>query len=38
MLNVKVYYPTPIISGPIALIDPIAHQKKKKKKKKTKAL
>ena len=30
--------PTPVISGPIALINPIAHQKKKKKKKKKKNL
>ena len=32
MLNVNVYHPTPVISRPITLIDPIAHQKKKKKK------
>ena len=35
-LNVYVYYPTPIISGPIALIDPHSTPKKKKKKKKKK--
>ena len=34
MLNVNVYHPTPVISGPIALINPITHTKKKKKKKK----
>ena len=34
MLNVNVYYPTPVISGPIALIDPHSTKKKKKKKKK----
>ena len=33
MLNVNVYHPTPVISGPIALINPIAHPQKKKKKK-----
>ena len=32
MLNVNVCYPLPVISGPIALINPITHQKKKKKK------
>ena len=34
MLNVNVYHPTPVISGPIALINP--HSTPKKKKKKTK--
>ena len=34
MLNINVYHPTPVISGPIALINPIAHPQKKKKKKK----
>ena len=34
MLNVYVYHPTPVISGPIALIDPHSTKKKKKKKKK----
>ena len=38
MLNVNVCYPSPVISGPIALIKPITHTKKKinkiKKKKK----
>ena len=39
MLNVNVYHPTPIIPGPIALIDPNSTPKpnKKKKKKKKKA-
>ena len=35
MLNVNVCYPSPVISGPIALINPIAHPQKKKTKKKT---
>ena len=33
MLNVNVCYPPPVISGPIALINPITQKKKKKKKK-----
>ena len=36
MLNVNVYHPTPVISGPIALINPITHKKKTKKKKQKK--
>ena len=35
-LNVNVYHPTPVISGPIALINPIAHPQKKQKKNKKK--
>ena len=35
MLNINVYL-KPVISGPIALINPIAHPQKKKKKKKKK--
>ena len=36
MLNINVYHPTPVIPGPTALINPIAHPQKKKKKKKKK--
>ena len=36
MLNVNVYHPTPVISGPIALINPHSTPNKKKKKKKRK--
>ena len=36
MLNVNVYHPTPVISGPIVLINPHSTPNKKKKKKKKK--